>query len=197
MPALLPRRVEEPGIGTLEIWALDISEEFLRRVFEDIFLKHWHEIEYGILLQGGVLEITPLCAPTKCGIWDGYLTLEFGDTQHVHVCIGKTTGKGCTPTPPAVAAVRPPSRVEMFRKLNSHGQPTFWALRVLNSEPVPVQTFIVYLPNPLLTGLSGEFAYANPPDWSKLELWDYLRETYLGIIEPDPLDRTARRFSHD
>lgn len=189
-----PLIVDEPGNGKLEIWRLDTSEEFLWTLFKDIFENWWDQIQYGILIQGGVLEFEPPCKPTKLGRLDGYLTVEFGKFGHMHLCIGWNTGYKCSPTPADVAALRLPSRVELYRKLNAKGEPTFWALRAFNSKtPEPEQTLTVYLPNPLLT---PDMNYADPPDWSRLKLWDHLRKTYLGL-DPDPKDRLAARFSHD
>lgn len=191
---ILPLTVEEPGNGTLEIWPLDTSEEFLWALFKDLFENWWDKIQYGILIQGGVLEFEPPCKPTKVGRLDGYLTVEFGKLGHMHLCIGWNHGYHCTPTAPDVAEVRLPSRVELYRKLNSKGEPTFWALRTFNSrQPQPEQTLTVYLRNPLLT---EDMDFAERPDWSRLALWDHLRKTCLGL-DPDPKDRTARHFSHD
>jgi hypothetical protein len=190
-----PEVVDELGMGKLEIWSLDTSESFLRKLFEDLFLNHWQDIQYGILVQGGVLEFTPPCAPTKFGYLDGYLTIEFGELGHSHLCVGWSTGLGCYPTPAEVSQVRMPSRVELYRKLNDKDEPTFWGLRTFNSrKPDAEQTLHIYLPSPLLT---RDMKFANPPDHSRLALWDYLRKTYLGIEEADPRDRLAKRFMHD
>lgn len=191
---LTPITVHEPGNGTLEIWRLDTSEDFLWTLFKDLFENHWDKIQFGILIQGGVLEFEPPCKPTKLGRMDGYLTAEFGAFGHMHLCIGLNTGWKCSPTAPEVAQLRLPSSVELYRKLNLKGEPTFWALRAFNSKkPDPEQTLTVFLPNPLLT---HDMNYADPPDWSRLELWNYLRKQYLGL-DPDPKDLQALRFSHD
>jgi len=34
------------------------------------------------------------------------------------------------------------------------------------------------------------------PDWSRLDLWDRLRARWLGLTDPDPLDRSGRVLSH-
>lgn len=187
---LAPRAVHEPGLGDLEIFPLDTAEDFLFTLLKDLFENHWQTVQFGILIQGCVLEISPPSKPEKVARFDGYLTVEFGK-WHMHTCIGETTGRGCEPTPPDVAAHRKPSRAELYRKLNKHGQPTFWALRIHNGKDEQVLT--VFLPNPLLT---EEMNLAKEPDWSKLALWDYLRKTYAGL-EEDPKDRTARAFTHD
>jgi hypothetical protein len=192
--------VDELGMGKLEIWQLSTSEDFLRTLFQDLFVNHWHEIQYGILVQGGVLEFEPPCAPTKFGYLDGYITVEFGKYGHMHLCVGWNKGVGCCPTPPHAAELRLPSRVELYRKLNNQDQPTFWGLRAFNSrKPDAEQTLHIYLPNPLLT---KEMQFAPIPDWNRLALWDYLRKTYLaktyqGIEQPDAKDRLATRFAHD
>lgn len=192
-----PTTVQELGNGTLEVWSLDTAEEFLCRLYTDLFQNHWHEIQYGLLVQGGVLEIAPVGPPSKVGYLDGYLTIEFESTahMHLHLCVGWNKGQCCAPTSEAVSKLRLPSRVELYRKLNLRGEPTFWGLRSFNSrEPDAEQTLHIYLPNPLLT---DEMGYANPPDWSKLALWNYLRKTYLGIEESDAKDMLAKRFTHD
>lgn len=190
----LPKIVEEPGNGTLEVWYLDTSEDSLWTLFKDLFENWWDKIQYGILIQGGVLEFKPPCKPNKLGKLDGYLTAEFGELGHMHLCIGWNSGYKCSPTPTEVSEIRMPSRVELYRKLNNKGEPTFWSLRTFNSrKPDAEQTLTIYLPNPLLT---DDMNYADPPDWTRLQLWDHLRKQYLGL-DPDPKDRTATRFSHD
>jgi len=190
-----PVTVEEPGNGTLEIWQLDRSEQSLQELFKDIFVNHWQEIQYGILVQGGVLEFEPPCAPTKFGYLDGYLTVEFGKFGHLHLCVGWNKGYCCSPTSDAISRLRLPSRVELYRKLNTKGEPTFWALRAFNSrEPNADQTLTIYLPNPLLT---DDMNYADPPDWSKLALWNHIRQKYLGLVGEDPKDKLATKFTHD
>jgi hypothetical protein len=192
--AVAPITVEEPGHGRLEVWRLNTSEDFLWILFKDLFENWWHKIQFGILVQGGVLEFEPPCKPTKLGRLDGYLTVEFGKFGHMHLCIGWNTGWKCSPTAPDVAQLRLPSRVEIYRKLNAKGEPTFWALRAFNSKtPEPDQTLTVYLPNPLLT---EDMDYADPPDWSRLALWNHIRKQYLNL-ECDPKDRLAIRFTHD
>lgn len=193
--SLTPTLVEELGNGLLEIYNLPTDEAFLRELFRDLFLNHWQEIQYGILVQGGVLEFEPPCAPTKFGYLDGYLTVEFGKFGHLHLCVGWNVGTGCVPSSEAVSLLRLPSRVELYRKLNNNQEPTYWGLRCFNSrQPHAEQTLHIYLPNPLLT---KEMQLAAEPDWSRLALWDYLRATYLSLPEPDPKDRLAKRFTHD
>ena len=51
-----PREVEEPGLGRLEVWDLDPSEELLRRLLTDLFEHHWRELIFGPLIQGSAWE---------------------------------------------------------------------------------------------------------------------------------------------
>jgi hypothetical protein len=177
-------------MGTLEIFPLDTSEQFLFKLLKDLFENQWEKVQFGILIQGSVLEISPPNKPERVALFDGYLTVDFGK-WHMHVCLGDSVGTGCEPTPPEVSAHRRPSRAELYRKLNKHGQPAFWALRIYNGKNE--QVLHVFLPNPLLT---DEMHLAKEPDWTRLAVWDYLRKTYLGLA-PDAKDRTARAFSHD
>ena len=52
----------------------------------------------------------------------------------------------------------------------------------------------VLLPNPFLAPDTDKIL--KTPDWSRLDLWDRLRARWLGLTEPDPLDRSGRGFSH-
>ena len=62
--------------------------------------------------------------------------------------------------------------------------------RMFNGEGA--QQLTVLLPNPFL---DGDQHPLDPPDWSRLELWDALRRRYLGL-PPDPIDRSGEGFVH-
>ncbi len=47
-------------------------------------------------------------------------------------------------------------------------------------------------PNPFLT---EDLTFADRPDWTRLQLWDHVRKTYLGM-PPDDRDRSGRRMMH-
>lgn len=202
------KTVDEPGMGVLDIFSLPIEEKFLYDMLFDLFTNYWNEIEFGILNQGGVYEITPQCPPTKIGLLDGYLTVNYPGA-HTHVCLGETKGLYCEATPKEVSDHRRPSSAELYRKLNKHGQPTFWGLRILNGKRE--QTLNVFLPNPFLTKtpkmvngkqllIDGkpvmEDDFAKTPDFTKLALWNHLRKSCLGL-DPDAKDMLGKRFSHD
>jgi hypothetical protein len=54
------------------------------------------------------------------------------------------------------------------------------------------QQLVVFMPNPLLT---SDDKIAKKPDWSRLALWEQLRDEFLGL-QPDSIDRTAPGFIH-
>ena len=67
-----------------------------------------------------------------------------------------------------------------------------WGLRLFNGKEE--QQITVLLPNPFL---DNDDKILKTPDWSRLDLWDRLRARWLGLAEPDPLDRASKGFRHD
>ena len=192
MPAAqpnVPHTVVEPGLGTLEVFALETSEAPLRALLTDIFQNHWRAIQFGPLIEGAAWEIAAPNAPRKMAMLDGYLTVDFG-AWHFHLCIGPHRGSAASPVSPALAAHRRTARAELYRQLNDDGAPNSWGLRLLNGHHE--QQLTVFLPNPFL---SDELRPLPKPDWSRLALWDHLRHTTLGL-PPDPKDRTGTGFVH-
>ena len=185
----LPRRVEESGVGMLEVFALDTSERFLMALCKDIFEHYWSSIHFGILIQGAVWEIKAPNAPRRIALHDGYLTVDFG-AWHFHVCIGPHKGTSRNPATLELAAHRRTNRAELYRLLDDNAAPVSWGLRLFNGKDE--QQMTVFLPNPFL---SDELAPLDEPDWTRLGLWDHLRKTCLGL-DGDPKDRSARRFTH-
>jgi hypothetical protein len=181
--------VEEKGMGTLEIFPLDTSEKTLYTLLEDIYTNHWQEIAFGILIQGAAWEIKAPARP-KIGMSDGYMTVDFG-SWHFHICIGEHKGTKKYPVDPELAAHRRTSRAELYRELKSDGTPNSWGLRLFNGKGE--QQMTVFLPNPFLS--VEDQSVLKEPNWSHLELWDYLRKIYLGL-EPDEKDRSGKRFFH-
>ena len=179
-----PRTVTEPGMGTLEVFALDTSEAALVALLTDIFENHWRAICFGPLIEGAAWEIAAPNAPRKMSLLDGYLTVDFG-AWHFHICVGPHRGSAAAPVSPALAAHRRTARAELYRQLNQGGAPNSWGLRLLNGHDE--QQLTVFLPNPFLT---DDLKPAARPDWSRLALWDHLRKTTLGL-PPDPKDRTG------
>ncbi len=183
------KTVNDPGMGTLDVFALDTSERALFRLLKDIFENHWEPIRFGTMVQGAVFEIRAPGAPTRISLHDGYLTVDFG-AWHFHLCIGAHQGSPKQPVDTALAAHRRTARAELYRGLDDRGAPTSWGLRLFNGKDE--QQLTVFLPNPFLT---GDDEIIPTPDWSRLALWDHLRRAYLGL-DPDQKDRTAKGFSH-
>jgi hypothetical protein len=65
-------------------------------------------------------------------------------------------------------------------------------LRLFNGQGEQQTTIL--LPNPFLSPDSDKVL--ETPDWPRLDLWDGIRARWLGLIEPDPLDRSGCGFSH-
>ena len=188
--SLKSRKVFELGNGTLEIFDLPTSESALYELLTDLFENHWQEIVFGILIQGAAWEIQAPNRPETVGLHDGYLTVDFG-LWHFHICIGENKGSPSQPPDPALKAHRRTSRAELYRQLSESGTPNSWGLRLYNGKDE--QQLTVFLPNPFLT---PEMKIAKHPDWSRLALWDHLRNRWLGLSEPDPFDRSGLKFQH-
>lgn len=182
-----PRRVHEPGTGDVDIFPLPTDEAFLLRLLDDLFGNHWHQIVFGTLIQGAVFEIRVPAAPNRIRCHDGYLTVDFG-LWHFHVCIGHTGGTRRNPTDTALAHHRRTGRAELYRALSPEGTPRSWGLRLFNGAGENQLT--VFFPNPLL---GDNDKILKTPDFSRLTLWDDIRNRYLGL-RSDPLDRTATGF---
>ena len=167
--------------GVYEVFRLPADEDTLMAVFEDCFAE-WEHIHIGPLIQGAAWEIRPPREPRITKL-DGYATVHFLD-WHFHICIGEHKGAS-----PELAKLRQTSRAELYSYLNN-GKPSSWGLRLLNGGGEQQITFL--LPHPYLT---DDQQIMKEPDWSRLYLWDRLRQKYLGI-GPDPLDRSHPGFSH-
>ncbi len=183
------RTVVEPGMGTLEIFALDTSEDALCALLREVFENHWRNVRFGPLIQGAAWEIRAPNAPRKISLYDGYLTVDFG-SWHFHLCVGPTRGSGANPTDPELAAHRRTARAELYRQLKRDGTPNSWGLRLYNGKDE--QQLSVFLPSPFL---SDEMRPLAVPDWSRLAMWDALRARFLGL-GADPKDRTGTHFEH-
>ena len=116
------RIVEEEGNGTLEIFDLPVETESLERLLTDIYSNYWDRIHFGTCVQGGVWEVKAPNAPKKIGLYDGYLTVDFG-AWHFHICIGDNSGTRRNPTSAALAARRRTAAAQLYRKLRDDGRP--------------------------------------------------------------------------
>ena len=92
--------------GTLmrEIWALPLEEAFLEAFLRDLFEQHWPGIRLGPMIEGAAWEWKCPGAPKRIGLFDGYLTVMFGNGGHFHLCIGENRGSPANPTDPALRA---------------------------------------------------------------------------------------------
>ncbi|MGE4278462.1 MAG: hypothetical protein AB7G62_02665 [Magnetospirillum sp.] len=178
---------DEWGTGKVEAFPLPTDQDFLFGLLSDIFENHWEKIVFGTLIQGAVFEIRVADAPRRIRMADGYLTVDFG-FWHFHVCVGAHKGPSRAPTPPDLAAHRRTGRAEFYRILGEEGAPRSWGLRLFNGAGE--QQMTVFLPSPF----HAEDRMLKVPDWSRLELWDGLRQRYLGL-SPDPLDRQGPKRS--
>ena len=168
--------------GIYEIFTLSTDEDTLLQVIKDC-LQEWEHIRIGVLIPGAVWEIRPPRQP-RIGTLDGYVTMDFQD-WHCHICIGESKS-----APPEVAKQRRTDRAELYRRLNPDRQPTSWGYRLFNGGGQ--QQITVLLPNP---HLDGDQNYMEEPDWSRLYLWDRLRQKYLSLVS-ETLDRSAPKFFH-
>jgi hypothetical protein len=83
------------------------------------------------------------------------------------------------------------SRAELYRRIDLRGAPSGWGFRMFNGKDEA--QFSAFLPNPFL---SDEMRPVREPDWSKLALWDELRERFLGL-SADPVDRAGKGYFHE
>jgi hypothetical protein len=186
-----PERVTDPDGAIVETFPLPADEASLEELLRDLFERHWEKITFGPLIQGAAWEIRTPHPPTHIGMLDGYLTVAFG-VSHFHLCIGPHKGPRNDPTPEALARHRRTARAEFFRRLDKSGAPVSWGLRLFNGHDEQQATIL--LPNPFLAPVTDKIL--KTPDWSRLDLWDRLRAHWLGLTDPDPLDRSGQGFSH-
>jgi hypothetical protein len=186
-----PQRVVDEDGATVEVFALPTDTATLEGLLRELFQDHWRQITFGPIIQGAAWEMRAERAPDRIKMFDGYLTVAFG-VPHFHICIGEHKGAHNNPVSPALAHHRRTARAELYRRLSSAGTPISWGLRLFNGKNE--QQMTVLLPNPFLHPETDKVL--KTPDWSRLELWDQLRARWLGLHEPDPVDRSGRGFRH-
>jgi Nitrile hydratase beta subunit, N-terminal len=174
-------RIDEVDHGDLEVFPLAVDEPTLLALLTEVFGTWWPQIRFGPLINGAVYELRAPHAPSL-SMEDGYLTIGF-DGWHVHLCIGEHTAT------PHLARRRRCTHAELQR-LWIDGAPRTWLFRMFNGEGA--QQLTVLLPNPFLDDDQHVLA---EPDWSRLDLWDLLRDRFLGL-PPDPADRSGDGFRH-
>jgi hypothetical protein len=177
----------EPGTGMVDIFPVVAAENVLTDIITDIFQNYWEDVVFGSLVQGAVFEIHAPNAPQRISVFDGYMTINFG-AWHFHLCVGENKGTPKFPTDPALTKVRKCARAEFYRILNADGAPKSWGFRMFNGAGEQMMT--VFFPNPFITKAEK---IRKEPDWSRLQMWDTFRKTYLGL-DADPKDRTLDKF---
>ncbi len=183
--------VTEPDDSVMEVFPLPADATILEALLRELFEHHWQEITFGPIIQGAAWEMQAPCAPTHIGMLDGYITIAFGPA-HFHLCLGEHKGSPNWPVTEELARHRRTARAEMYRQLDDEGAPISWGIRLFNGKGE--QQITILLPNPFLSPNNENVR--RSPDWSRLALWDRLRERWLGLPDADPTDRTARRFRH-
>jgi hypothetical protein len=186
-----PQRQIEPDGAPVDVFALPADEASLEKLLRSLFTEHWRDITFGPLIQGAAWEMKAAQAPDRIGMMDGYLTIAFG-VPHFHLCIGEHKGTRASPVSPELAHHRRTARAELYRRISRDGSPVSWGLRLFNGKGE--QQITVLLPNPFL---DGDDKLLRTPDWSRLGLWDRLRAEWLGLSDPDPIDRSGKGFRHD
>jgi hypothetical protein len=189
--AVQPQRLVDVDGSAVEVFALPTDAASLEALLRDLFENHWREITFGPIIQGAVWELRAPEAPDTIKMFDGYLTVAFG-VPHFHICIGEHRGPHNNPVSPELARHRRTARAELYRQLSRSGTPISWGTRLFNGKDE--QQITVLLPNPFLHPETNKIL--KVPDWSRLALWDQLRQRWCGLPEPDSFDRSSRGFSH-
>lgn len=178
-----PVSIADDG-GHQQLWALPTDETSLLDLVRILFEQYWEDIWFGVLVPGAAWEVAAPNAPERISMYDGYVTVDFG-RWHFHLCIGEHVQSGLE-----LGRVRRCSRALLYRRLTADGHPTSWGVQLFNGEDTQLMT--VMLPNPFLTRTQKA---VDTPDWNQLAAWDLLRRRFLEL-EPDPLDRSGKGFTH-
>ena len=178
----------EDGKLAREVWALPLEEEFLEAFLRDLFDNHWRGIRFGPMIQGAAWEWKCPDAPKRISLFDGYLTVMFGDGGHFHLCIGENRGSASNPTGPELRAHRRPSRAEIFRSFDRAARPLTWGFEMWNGKGENGLT--VFFPSPFL---NDDDTLADPPDFSRLATWRAVAGRWLGR-PPEALDEEGLGF---
>ncbi|MFZ2529558.1 MAG: hypothetical protein WAX14_18205 [Rhodococcus sp. (in: high G+C Gram-positive bacteria)] len=179
-----PEITTTEGGGREQRWPLPADEDSLLRLVRVLFEDYWNEMWFGVIIEGSALEVAAPNAPTKIGMSDGYVTVDFG-RWHFHLCIGEHTASG-----PELGRIRRCSRAELYRRIGSDDTVSSWGLRMFNGRDEQMLT--IMLPNPFLTNTQQ---LTDEPIWEHLEAWDRIRADFLGLAS-DPRDRTGSGFRH-
>ena len=182
------RQYRENGTLAREIWALPLEEAFLEAFLRDLFENHWRDIRLGPMIQGAAWEWKCPGAPTRISLFDGYLTVMFGNGGHFHLCIGENRGSPANPTGPELRAHRRPSRAEIFRGFDRDAKPLTWGFEMWNGKGENGLT--LFFPSPFL---NDDDTLADTPDFGRLATWRAVAGRWLGR-PPEALDEQGEGF---
>jgi hypothetical protein len=146
---------------------IEPSQEVLEPLCRELFEHHWREITFGPCVAGAVFEIRLKEKRPKVTMSDGYLTVDPGP-WHFHLCLGDNKGAAN----PELARRRRVGRAAFFHDIREGKGcvPGSWGLRLWNGNGE--QMITIFFPNPYLDTEQRQ----QEPDWSKLELWNQLRQ---------------------
>ena len=189
---MVPARVVDPDGALVDTFPIPMDEASLAEILRGLFNDWWSDVVFGPIVEGAAWEWRASGPQELIRLDDGYLTVQFGPS-HFHLCIGQNRGTRSNPVPKDLARRRRTARAELFRRLDRVSEaPVVWGLRLFNGAGEQQITF--FFPNPFLSASLDR--PLQTPDWSKLALWDSLRKRWLGLAEPDAVDRSAKSFRH-
>ncbi len=158
--------------STTEYTDITLEPGRLERLLRALFEEHWQQIVFGPCIQGAVFEIRLTAQPKKVVMLDGYLTVDAG-AWHFHMCIAEHKD---VPVP-ELAQQRQVSRAAFFQDVRATGHVKgSCGLRLWNG--LDEQMITIFFPNPYLT---EKQKIRRTPDWSRLELWQQLRQKYTEM----------------
>lgn len=164
---------------TIEYFDVDVAGDRVEQLMTELFTRCWADITVGPLIQGAVFEIRFAAAPAVTML-DGYLTVDVG-AWHLHLCVNDHRE-----TTPEAAAVRRVGRAAFFRTHGGSHAPGTWGLRLWNGRREQMTT--VLFPSPYYDEAWNRL---SAPDWSKLELWEALRDRYAQGPSPRSGDQLS------
>jgi hypothetical protein len=167
LAAASPTEEHELDGSVTEYEAVAVAGDRIEQLMTEIFTEHWAAVTVGPLIQGAVFEIR-FQEPPKVGMLDGYMTVDVGG-WHFHLCLNDHRD-----TPSAeLAAIRRVGRAAFFRTRGGGHTPMTWGLRLWNGRGE--QMITVLFPSPYY---DDKFEPLPDPDWTKIRLWEALRDRY-------------------
>ena len=181
-------RVKRQPDGTYcHVYPMAHDEQTLFFFFRDVFAEHWRDIRFGPMLEGATWEMSAPCLPERIDLNDGYLTIDFG-TLNFHLCIGGPKGSSNPQYSQQHQKKQCTAQAEFFRLLTQdRSSATGWGFRCFNG--LGQQQITIHFPSPFYS-LKPTYQKLDPPDWSRLEVWNSLRKRFLEQ-PPESIDKRA------